>query len=200
MPKVLTRLRVDEISAVDKAAGENTKIVLYKRDDSDERRGFYHRLFAGVGKRSGRAVRHPRRLRGRDQLRDIADAKHALLHSPDGHALQRDFPNASIDELASHLVEASVAAARRAATTKRNSNEVTDMDLIEVCKSINVGDVEPPSEHELTAEIKKLANANRKPGETSAAAFTRLYTAPDDDGLALRKAVAVCKRANGFPV
>jgi hypothetical protein len=50
------------------------------------------------------------------------------------------------------------------------------------------------------AEIKKLANANRKPGETSAAAFTRLFCAQDDDGLVLRKAVQLAKRANGFPV
>jgi hypothetical protein len=57
MPKVLTKLRIDEISAVDKGAGEGCKVVLYKRDDSGERGGFYHRLFRGVGKRI-RVARH----------------------------------------------------------------------------------------------------------------------------------------------
>jgi hypothetical protein len=38
--------------------------------------------------------------------------------------------------------------------------------LVEVCKGINVGDVTPPTEHELVAEIQKLANAKRLPGET----------------------------------
>ena len=34
MTKLLTRLRIDEVSAVDRAAGEGTKIVLMKRDDT----------------------------------------------------------------------------------------------------------------------------------------------------------------------
>ena len=38
MPKVLTKLRVDEISAVDRAAGEGTRVVLYKRDDRKRRK------------------------------------------------------------------------------------------------------------------------------------------------------------------
>jgi hypothetical protein len=38
--------------------------------------------------------------------------------------------------------------------------------LVEVCKGINVGDVTPPTEHELVAKIQKLANAKRLSGET----------------------------------
>jgi hypothetical protein len=34
MPKVLTRLRIDEVSAVDRGAGDGVKIVLMKRDDT----------------------------------------------------------------------------------------------------------------------------------------------------------------------
>src|SRR5262249_48718975 len=34
-PTVLTRLRIDEVSLVDRAAGEGCKIVISKRDDSD---------------------------------------------------------------------------------------------------------------------------------------------------------------------
>ena len=75
MPKVLTQLKIDEISAVDRAAGEGCEIIFSKRDPD-----FYHKLFAGRNVR--RVVRHPRRLRHGDQLRDIADAKNALLHSP----------------------------------------------------------------------------------------------------------------------
>ena len=66
-------------------------------------------------------------------------------------------------------------------------------DLIEVCKRVVVGDVDPPTEHELTAEIQKLANKHRQPGETAVAAFNRIYNAPDDDGLVLRKAVQIAK-------
>ncbi len=46
--------------------------------------GFYHEIF------SKRTVRHSRRLRAHHELRDIADAKHAILHTPDGRALLRD--------------------------------------------------------------------------------------------------------------
>jgi hypothetical protein len=34
MPKLLTRLRIDEVSAVDRGAGDGVKIVLIKRDDT----------------------------------------------------------------------------------------------------------------------------------------------------------------------
>jgi hypothetical protein len=46
----------------------------------------------------------------------------------------------------------------------------------------------------------KYANDHRRAGETSAAAFTRVYNEQTDEGLALRKAVRACKRANGFPL
>jgi hypothetical protein len=41
--------------------------------------------------------------------------------------------------------------------------------------------------------IKDRAAKERMPGESSAAAFCRLYEAPDNDGLALRKAVQISK-------
>jgi hypothetical protein len=131
------------------------------------------------------------------------EVKHFLLHDSAGRALRRDFSDVPFDELVDHVVEASKRPTEKrenAVTNKRNeANNMSDH-LVEVCKSVVSGDVEPPSEHELVAEIKKLANANRKPGETSAAAFTRLFCAQDDDGLVLRKAVQLAKRANGFPV
>jgi hypothetical protein len=122
MPKVLSRLRVDEVSCVTKGAGEGTRVVLMKRDDSSDRAGFYHRLFAKGG--SGRVVRPPRRLRGSEPLSDLADAKHALLHSPDGRSLMRDAPSASIDELSAHLLEAS-----GSVTNKKDTN-MNKMELI----------------------------------------------------------------------
>jgi hypothetical protein len=129
------------------------------------------------------------------------EALHFLMHDAHGRSFARE-RGEPLDVLADHLVEASKRPSENAVTNKRNSNEAINMSdhLVEVCKSVVSGDVEPPSEHELVAEIKKLANASRRPGETSAAAFTRLYTSQDDDGLVLRKAVQLCKRANGFPV
>jgi hypothetical protein len=38
LPKILTNIRIDEVSAVDKGAGEGVKIMLMKRDDDDRDR------------------------------------------------------------------------------------------------------------------------------------------------------------------
>ena len=42
-PKVLTRLRIDEVSMVDRGAGANCKVVISKRDDGPD----YHDLLTG---------------------------------------------------------------------------------------------------------------------------------------------------------
>ena len=62
MPKVLSKLRVDEVSCVTAGAGEGTSIVLMKRDDRKRRKVFgyampepepkprpsiYHEIFCG---------------------------------------------------------------------------------------------------------------------------------------------------------
>jgi hypothetical protein len=48
MVKKLTKLRIDEISSVDRGAGEGCKIVLMKRDNSDDNPSY---LFADIMKR-----------------------------------------------------------------------------------------------------------------------------------------------------
>jgi hypothetical protein len=202
-------------------AGEGTRVVLMKRDDRKHRKIFgyamtpkpepsiYHEIFCGKRREDTmhKAMYRDGTVTGRHlhRVQNLSrpEVKHFLLHDSAGRALRRDFSDVPFDELVDHVVEASKRPTEKrenAVTNKRNeANNMSDH-LVEVCKSVVSGDVEPPSEHELVAEIKKLANANRKPGETSAAAFTRLYTSQDDDGLVLRKAVQLCKRANGFPV
>jgi hypothetical protein len=194
MPKVLTKLRVDEISAVDRAAGEGTRIVLYKRDDSDERRGFYHRLFAGVGKSSGRVARHPPRMRSRDVHSTRAEALHALLFTPDGRALMRDTPNATIDELASHLLEASGAAPPiNKSEDNRRKNMREHFDVVSFAKRVVDDGIAAVSEMQATELIKQYSDANRLPGEKPAAAFARIYSGDDDIGLNFRKMVQIAK-------
>jgi hypothetical protein len=110
MPRVLTKLRIDEISAVDRGAGEGTCVVLYKRGST-------------------------------------------------------------------------------------NKSEADMERFVEVCKRLGDGDpsIIVPSEAELTAHIMKFAGDHRLPGESQVAAFSRIFSAPDDVGLALRKAVQVAK-------
>jgi hypothetical protein len=136
-----------------------------------------------------RVSRPPRRHRGDAPLEDMADAKHALLHSPDGRALLRDTPNASIDALAAHLLEAS----RRAPTNKR---EATEMDpTTKILKSAR-----QLGEHGMTALIQKYADSNRLPNETSAQAFTRIFTDESNTGQALRHVYAIAKGQAVAPI
>jgi len=172
MPKVLSRLRVDEVSCVTKGAGEGTKIVLMKRDDSDKPPSIYHQIFAGVAKvGSGRVARPPRRLRGDDQLTSIADAKNALLHSPDGRSLMLAAPNASIDELAGHLLEAAGSVTNKKDNTMQSfTKAIADL-----------------GEHGYTTLIQKFASNNKLPNETAAQAFVRIFSEDTPQGLAIRK-------------
>jgi hypothetical protein len=177
MPRILTKLRVDEVSAVTRGAGEGTRIVLMKRhDDSDS---FYTKLFRGVSKNSGRVVRPPRRLRGRDQLRDIADAKHALLFSPDGRGLMRDTPNTSIDELASHLLEAS-----GANINKRNEDNMQTF----------VKEISDLGEHGFVKMVTSAAK-QQYPQLTREQAFTKLFTEDGPAGEAVRYFRQISKQA-----
>lgn len=56
------------------------------------------------------------------------------------------------------------------------------------------------TEEQLFGEIQKYASANRLPGESAAQAFSRVFSADNDEGLAFRKAVAVCKGATLEPL
>jgi hypothetical protein len=191
MPKVLSRLRIDEVSCVTKGAGENVKIVLCKRAADDDGRdgSFYHKLFAKVG--SGRVARPPRRLRGGEPLRDIADAKHALLFTPDGRSLLRDAPTAaSIDELASHLLEASGAVP----PINKNEDQMREhVDVVSFAKRVVADGESVVSEAQPTELIKQYSDANKLPGEKSSVAFARIFGGDDAIGLNFRKMVQIAK-------
>jgi hypothetical protein len=194
MPKVLTKLRIDEISAVTAAANEGAKVTLYKRAEPPP--SIYHEIFRDLGKRATyRGGTIGSRLH---QLEGLTreEAMHWLMHARHGRAFARE-RGEPLDTLADHLVEASGASS----TNKRSADMATNQ-FVEVCKKLGDGDpsIIVPSEHELTAHIQKYASDHRRSGESAAAAFNRIYNAQDDEGLALRRAVQVTKRASGFPL
>jgi hypothetical protein len=174
MPKVLTKLRIDEISAVDRAAGEGTRVVLMKRDVPS----FYHRLFAGdvrVRKATYRGAQG-------HWLRNIPDlsreeAKHFLLHDAHGRALLRD-TGVDIDTLADHLVEASLRPTEKREVSNMQSFTKAIADL---------------GEHGYTQLIQKFASNNRLSNETAAQAFVRIFSEDSAQGLAIRKAWLLSK-------
>jgi hypothetical protein len=68
--------------------------------------------------------------------------------------------------------------------------------VVAFCKAAVIADTTAGiTEHELTAAITKYALLNKRDGETPAQAFARVFTAPDDEGEMLRRAVALAKGA-----
>src|SRR4051794_6881682 len=97
MVKVLTKLRIDEVSAVDRAAGKNTKIVLMKRDGEHRKCGeSFDEIIAKADDDDGggSVVNHPvaqlaQLLVAAGSYPDISSALHFLLRRPAGVALTR---------------------------------------------------------------------------------------------------------------
>jgi hypothetical protein len=185
MPRILHKLRIDEISAVDRGANDGAKIVLSKRD-SEPSRSVFAEIF---GKKQPRVARHPPRMRHHHTLDTLAEAKRALLFSPDGFQLMRTKPDASIDELAQHLLEASSA-------SPTNKNEVSmreQFDAVQFAKRVVDDGESPLTEEEATRVIKRYSDAHRLPNESDVAAFARIYSGNDDVGLSFRKMVQLAK-------
>jgi hypothetical protein len=116
MPKVLTKLRIDEISSVDRGAGDGCKVVLYKRDT--RRKAFGYAMpsdFAKATYRGGTGSRL-------HMIQNLTpqEAAHFLLHDPHGRQLRRDFSDVPFAQLVDHVCTAS----RRSV----EKHEVSNMD------------------------------------------------------------------------
>src|ERR1700730_10070565 len=79
MVRILTKLRISEVSAVDRAAGEGTKSVLMKRDDTPRSKPHVER--------------HARRLRKlQESERDRPRRFHEIMKAMADHADASDDP------------------------------------------------------------------------------------------------------------
>lgn len=73
MPKLLTRLRIDEVSAVDRGAGEGVKILLMKRDEEP----YWKREFS-AGERREAASSGAAESDGSFPIKNASDLKNAM--------------------------------------------------------------------------------------------------------------------------
>jgi hypothetical protein len=214
MPKVLTKLRIDEISSVDRGAGDGCKVVLYKRHDPERRKAFgyatpkseprsiYHEIFARK-----RAPGDERRNRIRHLRRHIADGGGVQPEETDTDtAAATDSGNmaAHISRMADLIVEAAQGSVTRdealawiltnrhgrAAAAHLTKHEAPNMDRM-------TKNVRAMGEHAYTAIVQKYASGNRLPNETAAQAFTRVFTEDSDEGRAIRKFWQISKQ--GMP-
>jgi hypothetical protein len=190
MPKVLHKLRIDEISCVDRAAGEGTRVVLFKRDAPRSKAfgyampqpepSFYAKLFS-ARPQFAKAMYRNATVTGR-HLHRVAnltreEAKHFLLHDAHGRTLLRD-TGGDIDVLADHLVEAS-----QRPTEKRKDTNMQNMD-----KTLRA-----VGEAGFTKMVEKYAKTVH-PTLTKEQAFCKVFLADDDEGAAIRRAWQIAKQ------
>jgi hypothetical protein len=154
MPRLLTKLRVDEVSVVDHAAGEGTKIVLMKRDNSRQRHTpspvatgpDFGEIF-GVRKDDSGAhhVSHLADLIavGSDGAVSRAQALHFLLHTKEGAA--------TVHRLRTHKKEEIVT------RTEELRAIAKDYGVVRLAKVICDDGAHGITEHELTALITEHA-------------------------------------------
>jgi hypothetical protein len=210
MPRILTKLRISEVSAVDRGAGDGVKIVLMKRDD-DRPRSKPH------------VERHARRLRKFEDIfmrkqrddEDDDDTDRDELGRNDGGGASDHHASKVADLLVEagsfpyraaalqHLLhkpegQALLARTRKAADqTAKESNMrsetlesiLKDGGPVSVCKAIVGRGRSPCGEQELVAALTKhAAEQFNMPGDR---AFARLFEAEES----VRRACAIAKAA-----
>jgi hypothetical protein len=221
MPRRLSKLRIDEVSAVDRGAGEGTRIVLHKRDDS----GRIFRKIFGVETPADALRDTLNKAAAKERLQDLVEDDEADDESVEGDAPADGSGNDRhhVDRLADLVLQASDGSltkpevlnwllrtprgnqlvSRMRGTAKR---EVTPMNREQELASIakQDGGIQAICEHVIKRagssnitqdELVKLFSETvpRRSSESAAQAFSRAYSANDDEGLLMRKAVQALK-------
>ena len=168
MTRILTKLRIDEVSSVDKGAGEGVKIVLLKRDNSDDDPPY---LFDDIMKRRNRK----------------SPFAHISLHKADvdddvtsDHAGDTDKKlSVQLDEIVAEMIAAAPSLhpnrARRwllhtpsgrellvQHTTKKKETQMPQVDILKLIGVIEDG-------------LMAQARLHKRHDESEAKAFSKLY-------------------------
>ena len=182
MARVLTKIRIDEVSAVPKGAGEGVRVLLMKRaPDQPVRPGrslfldcLDEVLKADVADDGGGDDRsdenagladHPivqlaQLLVANGHKTDIASALHYLLNTSHGAAL--------LHRTSTHKGETTMR------TTETLEDILKDLGPVSLCKAIVDRDRAPCSEAELVAALTKYAS-EQHPEKSREQAFAELY-------------------------
>jgi hypothetical protein len=202
MPRRLTKLRIDEISAVMEGAGVGTKIMLRKSAQRDA-------AFAKATRRLATSVKSI--LADPDCDRDGMLAKTFAQYQDHLNMLMKRYPkNANLD-VAVDEADNDEGMPDDATRTERLSDDRDDddeddekenamtaklksLDAVKICKQIsNDGHAFGLSEHDLTNLIQSYAKSHAKSGESDAQAFSRIISGSDDVAKACNTALAIAK-------
>ena len=180
--RVLRNLSISEVSSVDKGAGEGTQVVLMKRLYSEEQ---FRRIFK---------VRD--RSRGRPFYPPVYYAKARPDDDDDDDQQRIDVSDLTDDDIAD------IARLRMHKQQKENqmpetfAKMVSDIGIVRVAKAIvDRGHSSAISEEEFTKAVTDFAVRDARAGESRPQAFSRIFCADDETGIALRKACQIIKNA-----
>jgi hypothetical protein len=209
-PKSLSRLVVDEISLVDRAANEGARVVYSKRN----RPSRYEHLFRGLDlSKAALTSRVPSEdinnvdLDGKGNLDTEAKLSSGLEKYIQAMILAN--PKLTPQEAADHLLHShdGRALARHAEVTKAAPEKETTMDFMtemtaitkqqggmtQIAKSIVEKGETSLTEAQFTQLLMAHAKLNKSANESDGAAFSRIFSAQSDEGLQIRKAHAITK-------
>ena len=158
MPKLLTKLKVTEVSSVDRGAGENCKIVLMKRADDGAPTGYF---FNDIMRKNADEIQRPNaptdapKAPLSEKLEGMVDAM--LLAAP------------TLDRQAAHHYLTETAHGRRLAEHLNNlSKGETPMPQVNIQKLIE------------TLEQSLMAQVAKRDGESYAQSFSRKFESDID--------------------
>jgi hypothetical protein len=209
--RVLTRMRINEVSLVDRGAGENCRVTISKRDDSDSRLNLIDVFKGKVSAREALGIHVDKSAEGDEAEGLIAEPEHVVDNDGDGDGgVPKKHRSITFDTVDGErmkfpnersLAEWLAIQSRIRKSTSEDPNPMSFEDKIRdiakregvvVIAKIMVADNRSYgiSESEL---VDLISNHERRDGESPAQCFTRQYEAYNDDGAALRKAIAIAK-------
>jgi hypothetical protein len=216
MPRILTKLRIDEVSAVDRGAGRGVKVILMKRQEAARppRYDEFLKLLKGegdaadMGKRRGdpnyRSVAtgatYPK-----DRVPDVIDDDENDDEEEDDMDINKADRGGAHDlagRLVQHLTEALDAKRERHGFAKAQPAKEQPVDsILQIMKSGGIGATcaaivakgsTTITEHELVEAVTAVAH-DRHSDLSPAQAFSKIYSAATDEARCLRDAINITK-------
>jgi len=184
--RVMRRFVLKEVSAVDSPAQEHARAVIMKRFDDTAKRFDA----SGKGEMHNRlAVLYDTEMRGHPELTSEANFAAAWRKLT---AAEQDRIRA--EEAAAADEQEREEAVRRRETQKMDTPAAILADYPAPAVAayiVDAGRTSVFSEHDLTKSINDFAAQDRRPGESAAQSFTRIYCADDDNGRLFRQAMKI---------
>jgi len=218
MARILRNLRIDEVSACLKGAGEGTRVLIGKSDDTLRHRKRLRKMFGSIDYAKATVsfenATPPEPREGPDDVDDVDDdysddAKVSPALERMVAAMIEADPQLSREHAIHcllHTARGRSLAQHMTSTTKGHPMD-RNAELQAIAKEFGVArlakllvaenNAHSITEHELTKLIDDEAQKTRKAGERPATAFARFYSAPEN--LELRKAVQISKGTSDSP-